>query len=305
MQASGLRRRAAVRRDEHLIDRESRSEQRTERVERLVGPLIALIVVLLALVLARTLVRVVTVHDYERGLRYRRGRFSGLVDPGTHVTIAPLTEIRVLDGRPSFMMIEGQEVLTADGVPLKVSLAARYVVGDPVAAVTGDQSYGRAMHLELQLGLREVLSAGTIDEILGTRSTIGPAVLERTASKLARLGIELLSVDVRDLMVPGDLKRVFAGVVAARKEGEAGLERVRAETAALRNLANAGRMVEDNPGLLQLRMLQQLGGSSGNTVMLTMPDGQGSAGPAPAPAARARSARSQRAGPETEPPADA
>ena len=175
MQASGLRRRTAVRRDEHLIDRESRSEQRTERVERLVGPLIALIIVILALLLVRALVRVVTVHDYERGLRYRRGRFSGLVDPGTHVTIAPLTEIRVLDGRPSFVTIEGQEVLTADGVPLKVSLAARYVVGDPVAAVTGDQSYGRAMHLELQLGLRDVLSTATIDEILGTRSTIGPA----------------------------------------------------------------------------------------------------------------------------------
>jgi hypothetical protein len=299
MQASGLRRRAAVRRDEHLIDRESRSEQRTEHLEPLVG---ALIVVILALLLARPFLRVVTVHDYERGLRYRRGRFSGLVDPGTHITLAPLTEIHVLDGRPAFVTIEGQEVLTADGVPLKVSLAARYVVGDPVAAVTGDQSYDRALHLELQLGLREVVSAGTIDDILATRNKVGPAVLENTASKLARIGIELLSVEVRDLMVPGDLKRLFAGVVAARKEGEAGLERVRGETAALRNLANAGRMVEDNPGLLQLRMLQQLGGSSGNTVMLTMPDGQGSTGSTPAPPTRARSASSQRARSGTDSP---
>ncbi len=100
-------------------------------------------------------------------------------------------------------------------------------------------------------------------------------------------------------MVPGDLKRVFAGVVAARKEGEAGLERVRGETAALRNLANAGRMVEDNPGLLQLRMLQQLGGSSGNTVMLTMPDGQGSTGSTPAPAARAVRPRVSGTGPRS------
>jgi len=299
MQASGLRRRAAVRRDEHLIDRESRSEQRTEQLEPLV---VVLIVVILVLLLARPLFRVVTVHDYERGLRYRRGRFSGLVDPGTHITLAALTELRVLDGRPTFITIEGQEVLTVDGVPLKVSLAARYVVGDPVAAITGDQSYERALHLELQLGLREVLSARTVDDILSTRNTIGPAVLEHTASKLARIGIELLSVEVRDLMVPGDLKRVFAGVVAARKEGEAGLERVRGETAALRNLANAGRMVEANPGLLQLRMLQQLGGSSGNTVMLTMPDGQASAGSSPAPPTRARSATSQRARPGTEPP---
>ena len=127
------------------------------------------------------------------------------------------------------MMIEGQEVLTADAVPLKVSLAARYVVGDPVAAVTGDQSYGHAMHFELQLGLREVLSTGTIDEILGTRSTIGPAVLERTASKLARIGIELLSVDVRDLMV----RRPEASPVSSRaQECEAACARSR-RTAAL------------------------------------------------------------------------
>ena len=106
-------------------------------------------------------------------------------------------------------------------------------------------------------------------------------------------------VEVRDLMGPGDLKRLFAGVVAAKKEGEASLERVRAETAALRSLANAGRMIEDNPGLLQLRMLQQVGGSSGNTVVLSMPDGQGGTGPASngAPAAdAARRAHTQPTG---------
>ncbi len=263
-------------------------------MEPYVAPLIALIVVVLLIVLVRASVRLVTVHDYERGLHYRRGRLHGLVDPGTHLTLPPFTEVRVLDVRPSFTTIEGQEVLTSDGVSLKVSLAARYVVGDPVAAVTGDQSFGRAMHLELQLGLREVIAAGTVDSALATRAAIGPAVMERVASKLARVGIELLSVDVRDLMVPGDLKRVFAGVVAARKEGEAALERVRSETAALRNLANAGRMVEENPGLLQLRMLQQIGASSGNTVMLTMPDGQGSSGSPSAPPPNVRPAQALR-----------
>jgi hypothetical protein len=103
-------------------------------------------------------------------------------------------------------------------------------------------------------------------------------------------------------MVPGDLKRVFAGVVAARKEGEASLERVRAETAALRNLANAGRLVEENPGLLQLRMLQQVGGSSGNTVMLTMPDGVGGSAPT-MPEKEAHAARSRTRG-APKPPSD-
>jgi regulator of protease activity HflC (stomatin/prohibitin superfamily) len=242
-------------------------------VEQLIGPLVLLALIVVVVLLVRVFVRVVTVHDYERGLRYRSGRFTGLVDPGSHVVIRPINEVRVIDGRPGFVLVEGQEVLTADGVPLKVSLAARYVVGDPVAAITNDQDYLRALHVELQLGLRDALSAGSVEEILGSRAKIGPAVMERTASALAKIGIELLGVEARDIMVPGELKRLFAGVVAARKEGEASLERVRAETAALRSLANAGRLIEDNPGLLQLRMLQQVGGSTGNTVVVSMPDG--------------------------------
>ena len=87
-----------------------------------------------------------------------------------------------LDGRPAFMVVEGQEVLTSDGVAVKVSLAARYVVGDPVAAVTNEQDFRRAIHLELQLGLRDAVAAGTLEEVLAARSKIGPAVMERTAS---------------------------------------------------------------------------------------------------------------------------
>jgi regulator of protease activity HflC (stomatin/prohibitin superfamily) len=261
-------------------------------VEQLIGPLVVLLLIVAVVLLVRVFVRVVTVHDYERGLHYRTGRFTGLVDAGAHLVIRPFNEIRVLDGRPAFITVEGQEVLTSDGVSLKVSLAARYVVGDPVAAVTADQDYRRAIHLELQLGIRDTLATRTVEEILASRARIGPAVMERTASSLAKVGIELLAVEVRDLMIPGELKRLFAGVVAARKEGEASLERVRAETAALRSLANAGRLVEDNPGLLQLRMLQQVGGSTGNTVLLSMPDGHGGPGPAGDAAAAAAVARS-------------
>jgi regulator of protease activity HflC (stomatin/prohibitin superfamily) len=237
--------------------------------------IVVLLVILVAAVIARPVISILTVHDYQRGLRYRQGRLVGLVDPGTHVAIRPFTELQVIDGRPTSITVPGQEILTADGVALRVSLTARYVVGDPVAAVTNDQSYVSALYLALHAGLREVLAGRTADEILGARNDLGPAVGGVVASEMARLGIELLGVDVRDVMVPSELKRAFAGIVAARREGEAALERARGETAALRTLANAGRMIDDNPGLLQLRILQQLGGSSGNTIMLGMPGGDG------------------------------
>ena len=244
-------------------------------------PLILLLIVLVIAILLRPIVRVVTVYDYQRGLRYRMGRFSGLVDAGPHVSLRGYNEIHVVDGRPTSLTVPGQEILTADGVALKVSLTARYVIADPIAAVTGDQDHLRALYVALQAALRVAIAGRTADEVLAARGDIGPATGAAVASDLARIGVELLGVDVRDVMVPGELKRAFAGIVAARREGEAALERARGETAALRSLANAGRLVEDNPGLLQLRLLQQLEASSGNTVVLGWPAAEGAPSPRP------------------------
>jgi len=83
----------------------------------------------------------------------------------------------------------------------------------------------------------------------------------------------LLSVQVKDLMFPGPLKKVFAQVTEARQQGLAAVEKARGETAALRGPANAARLVDANPALLHLRTLQQLSASSGNTLIVGLPPG--------------------------------
>jgi regulator of protease activity HflC (stomatin/prohibitin superfamily) len=261
-------------------------------------PLLLLILVILLLVatLAARFVGSATIHDYERGLRFVRGRFTGLADAGTVYYLKPTTEIRILDVRPTSMTIEGQEVMTSDGVALKISLVARFVVGDAAAYVLSDSASGRTMYLDIQLGLREVVAGKTVDEILAARTTIGPEILALVAPQVMTIGIELTAVEVRDVMVPSDLKRAFAAVVAARHDGAAALERARGETAALRSLANAGRMVGDNPGLLSLRVVQELSARSGNTVVLGL---DGSAGMNATPVTRPRRARGS--GPAAEP----
>jgi regulator of protease activity HflC (stomatin/prohibitin superfamily) len=247
-----------------------------------------LLVALVALVAAllflprRGLIARVVVHDYERGLRYQNGRFTGLLDPGAYTAVRPFTEIRVLDVRPNWLLVEGQEVPTVDGVPVKVSLAARTVVGDAVTTVTADQDHRRALYLVLQLALRDAVARRSVEAALAERVAIGQEVLDRCSAEATALGLELLAVAVRDVMVPGELKRAYASVITASKEGEAALERARGETASLRNLANVGRLLDDNPGLLRLRALQQVGGSTGNTLMLGLDPG-----PPPPPEVRA------------------
>jgi regulator of protease activity HflC (stomatin/prohibitin superfamily) len=156
-------------------------------------------------------------------------------------------------------------------VTLKVSLAARYEIVDPNIAVNTVQNCREALYLELQLALREIIGTATIDDVLKSRNEFSQRLMELTKQKIHALGLKLLAVNIKDIMFPGQLKHIFAQVVNARKEGQAALEKARGETAALRNLANAAKMLESNPNLLQLRLLQAIGESSGNTLVLGMP----------------------------------
>ncbi len=240
-------------------------------MELLIG-LAALLVIGLVVALAiRTFVQVTVVHDFERGLRFQGGKLVGLAGTGSHVTIRPFSEMRLLDARPAIVPVDGQEILTADGVTAKISLTARYVVGDAVAALTRDADFRRTLYLLLQLALRDAVAGRTLEAVLESRRSLGPEVREACAARLAELGVELIEVEVRDVMLPAELRRAYSGVVAARKEGQVSLERARAETARLRSLANMGHMLDENPGLLQLRILQQLGESPGSTVVFGAP----------------------------------
>jgi len=147
-------------------------------------------------------------------------------------------------------------------------LAGHYRVVDPAVAYNEVQNYLISLYSYVQVALREVVGAKTIDDVLQHREAIGPEVLERSVSKARAIGVELTEVDVKDVMLPGPTKRLLAQVVEARQQGLAALERARGETAALRSLANAASMLEDKPALLQLRMLHQLETTSGNTVVL-------------------------------------
>jgi regulator of protease activity HflC (stomatin/prohibitin superfamily) len=221
------------------------------------------IVVLLKLGVTR-----VTILEYERGLRYSKGRFTAVMDAGQYWYMPFFTLIQKLDVRPRFVSITGQEVLSSDGVTLKVSMAANYEIIDPDVAINHVQSFSEALYLELQLALRKIIGANDIDTLLSNRKDMPKGLVESTEPRAAKLGLRLISVDLKDIMLPGKLKEIFAQVVSAKKESLAMLEKARGETAALRNLANAAKMMEGNPNLMQLRLVQALGERSGNTLVL-------------------------------------
>jgi regulator of protease activity HflC (stomatin/prohibitin superfamily) len=164
-------------------------------------------------------------------------------------------------------------VLSSDGVTLKVSLAAEFQVADPHVAINKNANVQNSLYLTLQMAVREIVGKEKIDTLIENRARFGPKLTELTSAKAAEYGLKLISADLKDIMFPGEMKKAFAQVVKAQKEGQAALERARGETAALRSLANAARMMDDNPNLLQLRALQAFADTGGNTLVLGLPQG--------------------------------
>jgi regulator of protease activity HflC (stomatin/prohibitin superfamily) len=225
------------------------------------------IVILFVAIFIAANFRRTTVFEYERGLQYTKGRFTGILAPNRYFHTAKTT-IRKLDIRRRTTTIGGQEVLSADGVSIKISLVAHYEIVDAHIAINKVENFQEALYSELQSALRELVSALPIDEVVAQRKEIAAKLFEVSEKQVAEIGLKLVAVNIKDIMFPGEFKKIFSQVVQARQEGLAALEKARGETAAIRSLANAAKILESNPALMQLKLLQAIGNSSGNTIVL-------------------------------------
>src|SRR5262249_47901034 len=159
-----------------------------------------------------------TVFEYERGLKYSNGKFAGIVAPGRYFHIAK-TVILKLDMRLRSVTIGGQEVLTSDGISLKISLVAQYEIADANVAINKVLDYQTTLYAELQTVLREFVGKMKIDEILERRQEVAASLLEQAAGRVQAFGLKLIAANIKDIMFPGEFKKIFAQVVKARQEG--------------------------------------------------------------------------------------
>jgi len=233
-------------------------------------PLVVLVLILGALAYT-LLVRQEIVPEGFATLLYRRGRFERVLTPGAHRMWRPGHTTQQVDMRQRTLTVPGQEVLSQEQVGLKVSVAARFAVAAPELALHRVQNYLEALYLAVQLALRDEVARHPLEELVAGRVDLAQRMRERVAEQARAFGLSVEAVEVKDVMLPADLRRAFAEALKARKESQARLEKARGESAALRNLANAARMVDQNPSLLNLRMLQTLEGASttsGHTFVL-------------------------------------
>jgi len=209
------------------------------------------------------------------GLLYHQGKFVTLLTAGRHIRWGRHFTLGVNDLRKTSLLVAGQDVLTADNVSLKLSLLVTYQVTDPVKAAHETQNWQGDLYNAAQLALRASVGGVAVEALLNQRLEIGGQLLVRVQPEAAKNGVTVHSVEVKDVMFPVELKRAFSEVLKSKQEGQVALERARGESAALRNLANAAKLLEGNPALMNLRLMQSLSAAqtAGSTLVLGMPGG--------------------------------
>jgi regulator of protease activity HflC (stomatin/prohibitin superfamily) len=202
----------------------------------------------------------VEVDPHAEVLLLVNGELSGRLAPGRHAFWKGGGRVRVMpvDRRELAADVAGQEIMTSDKVTLRVNLAAVYRVVDAVRAVTVVSDYAQSLYREAQLALRASVGTRTLDQLLADKDAVGGEVRTALATRAAEFGVEVRSVGLKDIILPGDMKAILNQVIEAQKRAEADLIRRREETASARSQANTARLLAENPALARLKELEML-----------------------------------------------
>ena len=223
----------------------------------------------------------VVVDQDESALLYRDGRFVEVLGPGLHVfwKAAGRVTWKSVDRREQALDVSGQEMMSADKVSVRLNAVVSYVVVDAVRAVQASDDYKQSLYRAAQLAAREAVGGRTLDALLVEKDAVAESIRDAVAAKADAVGVRVTAAGLRDVILPGDMRELFNGVIAAQKRAEANLIERREETAAARSQANTARLLAENPALGRLRELELMKDVLAGTKITFVLGANGEGGP--------------------------
>ncbi len=209
---------------------------------------------------AENLLELATVEPYHQGVLTIDGDCVATLPPGRYAFWKHVAQVKFLqeDLREAMFDVSGQDIMTADKVTLRMNALVTYRVVDARAAISTASDAKQALYREAQLGLRAVVGARELDTFLTDKDAVAAELSAALGPRARGLGLELISVGIRDVILPGEMKELMNKVTEAKKAAEANLIVRREETAAIRSQANTAKLLQDNPTLMRLRELEVL-----------------------------------------------
>jgi regulator of protease activity HflC (stomatin/prohibitin superfamily) len=216
----------------------------------------AIVIVLFAVFVLSSAIRIL--REYERGVVFRLGRLVSVRGPGLIILIPVIDKMVKVSLRTVVMDVPPQDIITEDNVSIKVNAVVYFRVLQPQKAIVEVENYLVATSQFSQTTLRSVLGQSELDDLLSQREKINQKLQQIIDTHTEPWGIKVSNVEVKQIDLPQEMQRAMAKQAEAERERRSKVIAAEGEYQASQRLADAARILSDQPSALTLRYLQTL-----------------------------------------------
>ena len=230
--------------------------------------------VLLIIIIFVLLSSIKQINQYQRGIKYTFGKFTKIMEPGLNLVIPIFQSYDKVDIRTKAVDVPEQEAITKDNISVKINAVIYYKIFDASKAVLAVQDYYYDVSQLAQTTMRNVVGSVTLDELLGEREKLSNQICQIIDEATDPWGIKVENVELKDVALPEEMKRVIAKAAEAEREKQAVITKAQGEVEASKNLAIAAQTMASVPGALHLRTLSTINDVSSdqsNTIIFAIP----------------------------------
>lgn len=232
------------------------------------------ILVLAAIAVLVVLISIRQINQYERGVKFTLGRYSGTMDPGWRLVWPIFQFYKKVDMRIKAMDVPHQKAITRDNVSVEVNAVIYFQVSSAEKSILEIEDFMYAISQYAQTTMRNIVGGVTLDELLANRDKIAEHIKDVVDKETDAWGLKVHNVELKDVSLPADMERTIAKQAEAEREKRAVIITSEGELAASQNMAQAAAVLAASPGALHLRTLQSINDISSdqsNTVIFTVP----------------------------------
>ena len=220
------------------------------------------------------LISIKQINEYERGILFSFGKYSKILNPGWRIVLPIIHSIRKVDIRTKAVDVPDQEAITRDNVSIRINAVIYYKVFDAAKVVIEVENFSFAVSQLAQTTMRNAVGEVTLDELLSERDKISARISTIIDAATDPWGIKVENVELKDVALPEEMKRVIAKVAEAEREKMAVITKATGEVEAAQNLSKAAEIMSSTSGALHLRTLSTINDVSSdqsNTIIFALP----------------------------------
>ena len=220
------------------------------------------------------LISIKQINQYQRGVKFMLGKYIGIMEPGWRIVVPIFQSYQKIDMRTKAVDVPDQEAITKDNISVRVNAVIYYKIINADKAVIEVEDFRYAVSQLAQTTMRNVVGEVNLDELLSSRDVIAERIRSVVDKASEAWGVEVLSVELKDVTLPEEMKRVIGKQAEAEREKRSVIIKAEGEVIAAGNLAKAAAILSASTGALHLRTLSTINDVSSdqsNTIIFAVP----------------------------------